>query len=164
VNALACPCGGQGQARPTGRPELAPTLAACCGRYHLGLAAPEAPAQTAPTPEALMRSRYSAFVLDRRAHLLATWHPDVRPDRIEAPEPGLKWLGLSVSQSATHPLAQGAPPPAWAASLSGPPLQAWGEVRFVARSRLGGRAHRLAEHSGFVLQGGHWLYVCALPA
>jgi SEC-C motif-containing protein len=110
-----------------------------------------------------MRSRYSAFVLDLRPHLLATWHPDKRPAAIEPPEAGLKWLGLAVSQSAAHPLAAGEQPPGWAASLSGPPLQAWGEVRFVARHKMGGRAHRLAEHSGFVQQGGHWLYVCALP-
>ena len=28
-----------------------------------------------------MRSRYSAFVLDRLDYLLATWHPDTRPLR-----------------------------------------------------------------------------------
>jgi len=35
-------------------------------------------------------------------------------------------------------------------------------VGFVARYKLGGRAHRLVEQSGFVQQGGLWLYVCAL--
>jgi len=117
----------------------------------------------APTPEALMRSRYSAFVLDLRPYLLDTWHPDHRPEAIEPPEPGLKWLGLSVARSASHPLAEGVPVPTWAQGLSGGLLDAWGEVSFVARYKIGGRAHRLAEHSVFALQGGQWRYVCALP-
>jgi uncharacterized protein YchJ len=53
--------------------------------------------------------------------------------------------------------------PTWAQGLSGGLLDAWGEVSFVARYKIGGRAHRLAEHSVFALQGGQWRYVCALP-
>jgi SEC-C motif-containing protein len=34
-------------------------------------------------------------------------------------------------------------------------------VDFVARSKLGGRAHRLHEVSEFVREGGHWYYVDA---
>ncbi len=109
-----------------------------------------------------MRSRYSAFVRDLRPYLLETWHPDHRPPLIEAPEPGLKWLGLSMLRAAAHPLAPGEPVPAWARSLSGGPLSAWGEVAFVARCKIGGRAQRLTEHSLFALQGGHWRYVHAL--
>jgi len=90
-----------------------------------------------------MRSRYSAFALDLRDYLLATWHPDHRPALIEAPESGLRWLGLQVTS----------------AKLTGPDH---GEVSFVARSKLGGRAHRLAERSGFVREGGQWFYTCAL--
>lgn len=122
----ACPCG-------SGR-----SYGACCGRFHEG-----ALHLQAPDPEALMRSRYSAFVLDLRDYLLATWHPDHRPAVIEPPEPGLRWLGLQVT----------------GATLTGPDQ---GEVTFVARSKLGGRAHRLVERSGFVREGGKWLYTCAL--
>ncbi len=139
----ACPC-GSGLALP-----------ACCGRWHAG-----APADT---PEALMRSRYAAFVLDVRPYLLATWHPDHRPAEIEPPEPGLQWLGLRVERSAVHPLGAGQLPPAWVQGLSGGPLSAWGEVVFVARYKIGGRAHRLVEHSVFACQGGQWRYVAALP-
>ncbi|MCK6426907.1 MAG: SEC-C domain-containing protein [Burkholderiaceae bacterium] len=121
-DALPCPCG-------SGR-----SLAACCGRWHAGpmhLQAPDA--------EALMRSRYSAFVLDRRDYLLATWHPDTRPAALEPPQPGLKWLGLQVrerqQQDADH-----------------------ATVEFVARSKLGGRAQRLHELSRFVRVDGRWLY------
>jgi SEC-C motif domain protein len=92
-----------------------------------------------------VRSRYSAFVLDLRDYLLATWHPDHRPASIDPPEPGLRWLGLEVKRAA----------------LLGPDQ---GEVSFVARSKLGGRAHRLVERSGFVREGGRWFYTCALGA
>ena len=44
----------------------------CCGRYHLGNLLP-------PTAEALMRSRYSAYVLDKADYIYRTWHPETRP-------------------------------------------------------------------------------------
>jgi SEC-C motif-containing protein len=90
-----------------------------------------------------MRSRYSAFVKDVRAYLLDTWHPGTRPASIEPPEPGLRWLGLTVLRVAQ-------------------PSADEGEVAFVARSKLGGRAHRLEEVSRFVREAGRWLYVGAL--
>lgn len=123
--AEACPCG------------LPAAYADCCGRYHAGPLA-----LLAPDPEALMRSRYSAFVKDLRPYLLATWHPSTRPADIEPPEPGLRWLGLEVKR----------------AELLG---EDRGLVAFVARSKLGGRAHRLQETSLFVREGGHWFYLSA---
>lgn len=87
-----------------------------------------------------MRSRYSAYVLDLRDYLLATWHPNTRPAALPAPERGLRWLGLQV-QSHT---------------VTGPGSA---EVAFVARSKLGGRAHRLQETSRFVCEGGRWYYL-----
>jgi SEC-C motif-containing protein len=87
-----------------------------------------------------MRSRYSAYVLGRTDYLLATWHPRTRPADLPPPEPGLRWLGLQVR---SHQL-QGAD----AAT-----------VEFVARSKLGGRAHRLQEKSRFVREAGRWFYV-----
>lgn len=121
-----CPCG------------LGRAYAECCGRYHGG-----ALHLQAPDPQALMRSRYSAFVLDLRDYLLDTWHPDHRPATIEPPEAGLRWLGLEVKGAVQRGPDQG-------------------EVSFVARSKLGGRAHRLAERSAFVREGGRWFYTCAL--
>lgn len=123
-----CPCGRtDARARPM-------TYAACCGRYldHWD-------EQPAPDAESLMRSRYSAFVLDRLDYLLASWHPDTRPASIEPNEPGLRWLGLEVKrhqrQDADH-----------------------ATVEFVARSKLGGRAHRLHEVSRFERIDGRWYY------
>ncbi|MBI5257944.1 MAG: hypothetical protein HY855_15675 [Burkholderiales bacterium] len=117
-----CPCG-------SGRP-----CAGCCGRWMAG-----ALQLQAPDAEALMRSRYSAYVLQQADYLLATWHPTTRPAQL-AFEPGLRWLGLEVRRH-----------------------QATGAdtaiVEFVARSKLGGRAHRLHETSRFVREQGRWLYV-----
>ncbi|KQV61193.1 hypothetical protein ASC95_02070 [Pelomonas sp. Root1217] len=95
---------------------------------------------TAATPEALMRSRYSAFALDLRDYLLASWHASTRPAELEAPEPELKWLGLDVKRTAMQDADHGS-------------------VEFVARSKLGGRAHRLHEVSRFVRENGEWFYV-----
>ncbi|QEK91810.1 hypothetical protein E2544_08295 [Achromobacter insolitus] len=121
--ANACPCGGP-------KPYLE-----CCGRWHEG---PQA--MQAPTAEALMRSRYSAFVLDKLPYLLATWHSSTRPAALELNPPDLKWLGLAVKkalvQDADH-----------------------ATVEFVARSRQAGRAHRLHELSRFVREDGRWYYV-----
>jgi hypothetical protein len=44
---------------------------ACCGRYHQGAPAPNA--------EALMRSRYTAYVMGHEDYLLANWHPPPAP-------------------------------------------------------------------------------------
>jgi len=87
-----------------------------------------------------MRSRYSAFVRGLHDYLLATWHPSTRPASIEADPPGLRWLGLDVKT----------------AGMQDPDH---GTVEFVARSKLGGRAHRLHETSRFVREQGRWLYV-----
>jgi SEC-C motif-containing protein len=109
-------------------------FAACCGRW-LGAEASAA----IPDAESLMRSRYTAFVRGDAGHLLDTWHPSTRPATLE-PDPAVRWLGLEVRshrlQDATH-----------------------AEVEFVARSRSGGRAHRLHERSRFVREDGHWYYV-----
>jgi SEC-C motif-containing protein len=87
-----------------------------------------------------MRSRYSAYVHFLPAYLLATWHPDTRPDSLETPLPGLRWLGLEVRGHRTT-----------AANAA--------EVEFVARSKWGGRAQRLHELSRFVRENGQWFYV-----
>ena len=106
---------------------------ACCGEYIEGnLVAPDA--------QSLMRSRYSAFVLEMADYLLSTWHSSQRPASLEF-EAGVKWLGLQVQNhtvvDATH-----------------------SEVTFVARQRDStGRAIRLHERSHFVSEKGYWYYV-----
>lgn len=116
----------------------------CCARWH-GEAPPVGGTQSArpaalpaPSAEALMRSRYSAFVLGRADYLLATWHPDTRPAELQL-DPGVRWLGLEVR--AAHEEGDHA------------------TVEFVARSKLSGRASRLHEVSRFVRSGGRWFYL-----
>ena len=123
-----CPC-GRTDAR--GRPM---TYAACCGRYldHWD-------EQPAPDAESLMRSRYSAFVLQRADYLLATWHAPQRPPSVDF-DAGARWLGLEVRS----------------ARATGDDTA---EVEFVARHRIAGRAVRLHERSRFVREGGRWFYV-----
>jgi SEC-C motif domain protein len=120
----ACPCR---------LPDTRPRYADCCGRFHTGEA-------MAPDAEALMRSRYSAYVLSLTDYLLATWHPSTRPATLEPDPAGLKWLGLEVRR---HVVADAD----------------HASVEFVARSKLGGRAHRLHEFSRFVREDGRWYYV-----
>jgi SEC-C motif domain protein len=119
-----CPCGGT-------------SYASCCAPLHLG--APE------PTPEALMRSRYSAYVLKLADYLLQSWHPETRPGAIEF-DPACVWLGLSVKRSQQNA------------------EQSYGEVEFVARYRIGGAsAVRMYEHSEFLRVAERWLYWRAQP-
>ncbi|MGE4261383.1 MULTISPECIES: YchJ family protein [unclassified Shewanella] len=85
----ACPCGSGA------------TYGNCCAPYHQQLRA-------APAPEALMRSRYSAFVLCCFNYLEATHHPDYRHGltaAVLAEGPHPHWLSLQVlesSQQANH--------------------------------------------------------------
>ena len=114
-----CPCGGA-------------DYAACCGRYHDGGIAPDA--------EALMRSRYSAYVLKLEAYLLATWHPDTRPDDLALAEDHTKWLGLSILKHHSESDEQST-------------------VEFVARFKISGRAAKMHEISRFLRIDGRWHYL-----
>ena len=67
-----CPCGGG-------------IFAACCGPFISG-------SRPAPTAEALMRSRYSAYVTGAADYLLATWHPASRPEGFELQDE-IHWQG-----------------------------------------------------------------------
>jgi len=119
-----CPCGS------------AVPYAGCCGRYVDG-------GVPAPTALLLMRSRYTAYTLGRDDYLLATWHPDTRPTRLDlaSDAPG-KWLGLDVRRHTVDPLDADR-----------------ATVEFVARYKAGGRAQRLHETSRFVRENGWWFYV-----
>jgi SEC-C motif domain protein len=109
--------------------------AACCGRWHAG------PQQLqAPDAESLMRSRYSAYVRGLGSYLQDTWHPRTRPAEAPVFQAGVQWLGLEIkSRRSTG--------------------EHNAEVEFVARSKVGGCAHRLHENSRFVCEGGRWYYV-----
>jgi SEC-C motif-containing protein len=106
--------------------------ARCCGRFIDNGEPPR-------TAEELMRSRYTAYTLRNEPYLKATWHSSTRPGEAVAQDEGVKWLGLEVRRQA----------------------QAGDDaiVEFVARYKVGGRAHRLHEVSRFVREGGRWFYL-----
>lgn len=117
-----CPCGST---KP---------FTTCCALYVEGNT-------SAPTAEALMRSRYTAYTLLREDYLLATWHTSTRPSSLDlAADAATKWIGLEVKrheqQDVNHAI-----------------------VEFVARYKVNGRAHRLHEVSRFVREDGRWFYV-----
>lgn len=89
-----------------------------------------------------MRSRYSAYVLGLEAYLLATWHPDTRPERLDLQADRTVWLGLEILRT-----------------VHGGPGDEHGEVGFIATYRLGREIHRLREDSRFVRLGGNWIYL-----
>jgi SEC-C motif-containing protein len=117
-----CPCG-------SGNP-----YHRCCQPYIELISA-------APTAEALMRSRYAAFVLLNEDYLRYSWHPDFCPKNIHLDE-DTRWLGLKI-----------------VSTVAGNTDDATGEVEFVARSKLNGKASRLHENSRFSRYEDHWVYL-----
>jgi len=113
-----CPCGSSR------------TYAHCCGACHRG--------QPAHSPEALMRSRYSGFVLGLGDYLLATWHPDTRPATLDlAGSPD--WVSLRILEAGEDGDS--------------------GRVHFQAIFRAGKGWGCLEEDSEFVKQNGRWYYL-----
>ncbi len=120
-----CPCGRK------------LTYAACCEPLHRGTVAADA--------EALMRSRYSAYVFGLEEYLLETWHPATRPQQLDLHSDTShgKWLGLDVKRHVR----------------TGPDHAI---VEFVARYRsCNGRAQRMHEISCFVRENERWYYLAA---
>ena len=121
-----CPCGSE---KP---------YEACCEIYHKH--------HNAPTCEALMRSRYSAFVFSLVDYLFETTHPSHRSktlkEEIAFTCKGLAWTGLSVLET-------------WQGGLS----DKVGKVSFRATFMQEGREGIHVEHSRFKRFGKAWMYV-----
>lgn len=114
----ACPCNPQR------------LYAECCKPFHQGNAA--------PTPELLMRSRYSAFAFLLADYLVKTWHSSSRPQQLildKAPQ----WCSLSVK----------------AAAMQGDNN---GTVEFCAVYKSERGWGKLEERSHFVKENGQWYY------
>jgi SEC-C motif-containing protein len=117
-----CPCGSGKR------------LTDCCGRYL-------EKGEDAPTAEVLMRSRYSAYVLQREDYLLKSWYASTRPAQLGlADDVPTKWLGLEVKRHEQQNENRAI-------------------VEFVARYKANGRAYRLHEVSRFVYENGRWFYL-----
>lgn len=122
-----CPCGSE------------KTYAACCAPFIAG-------EQLPATPEALMRSRYTAYTQANIDYISATMAGKAAAgfDREDATRWArqVKWLGLTVLAA-----------PAVAIGT------AMGIVEFVARYQLSGKIHYLREKSEFQWLNGRWYYV-----
>lgn len=112
----------------TGRP-----FDTCCGPILDG-------SRPAATAVALMRSRYTAFVLRDEAHLRASWYPGTRPERIEFG--GARWTGLVIKDR-----------------VDGRAWDQVGTVGFVAHYEEDGEARTLEEVSCFVQVDQRWYYL-----
>jgi SEC-C motif-containing protein len=105
----------------------------CCALLHGGL-----PAQSAET---LMRSRYSAYVMEKYDYIKSSWHPSTymhTESGIDAAP--VKWLGLHVKRYEQLDASNAV-------------------VEFVARYKQDGRAFRLHEVSRFIFENGRWFYL-----
>ncbi len=111
----ACPCGSK---KP---------FTQCCERIINGT-------QFAATPEALMRSRYTAYTLHNAQYLNESWHPSTRPESIDM-DTSIQWLRLKIISTDTD------------------------HVEFIATYRVNGKAFRLHENSHFKFEDERWLYV-----
>ena len=118
-----CPCG-------SGRP-----YRDCCGVFHRGDA-------HAPTAEALMRSRYSAFALGLVDYLRETWASATRPARLDPGTGAMDWIGLEIRTT----------------SKGGRDDEA-GTVEFIARAISGDHLSTLHETSRFIREAGCWRYL-----
>jgi SEC-C motif domain protein len=121
---VACPC-LSGESYQT-----------CCGVYHRGEAA-------APTAVRLMRSRYSAFAVGDAGYLLATWHPQTRPQALEL-DSAQHWYRLDILRSERGGI-----------------LDTEGTVEFRAWYRFEGSTGDQREVSRFRREGGRWFYLDA---
>lgn len=113
----SCPCGSGHKYKD------------CCQPMHQG--------NSAQSAESLMRSRYSAFAMQLKDYLLASWHPDTRPQQLEL-DKATVWKRLEIMSS--HNDEQN------------------GEVHFKATYLEGGEWQLLEETSHFRFLNNHWLY------
>lgn len=110
------------------------TFGACCGPILAG-------ERAAPSAEALMRSRYTAFVVGDADYLLRSWHARTRPPRLEL-DPEQRWLFLDVQRTER-----------------GGPFDDDGIVEFTAHYRDGTGRGALHEVSRFRKEEGAWRYL-----
>jgi SEC-C motif domain protein len=122
-----CPCGSK------------QSFTACCDPYISGKTA-------APTPEALMRSRYSAFTQANIDYIMSTMKGDVLkdfdPETARKWAASVKWLELEIINAP--------------AVNKGDTI---GYVEFVAKYLLKDRLQNIHERSEFLLDNDRWYYV-----
>lgn len=118
-----CPCGSE------------KSFADCCGLYISGK-------EKAPSPESLMRSRYSAYVMGDVDYIANTQTGKAAvgydPNYAKEWAKQAKWLGLTIINSSTS--------------------EDKGSVEFLALYDLAGKKSNMHEVSEFRKLEGQWLY------
>lgn len=119
-----CPCGSGKE------------LDACCGPYVAG-------DKAAPTAEALMRSRFTAYALGNAKYLRSTLckTEQAEGELSEAEIKAATWQSLEIR-----------------ATEAGLEDDDTGMVEFVARFKSGGEQHAHHERSTFIREDGRWVY------
>ncbi|UOA09983.1 YchJ family protein [Methylobacter sp. S3L5C] len=107
----------------------------CCGPFHSG--------ETIPvTAEALMRSRYSAYVLRNGVYLQETWEVTRRPKAIDFSRENIAWLRLEITDIKKGGIKDNK-----------------GVVTFKAFYIQDNQEHVMTEISRFTRTNGRWFYL-----
>lgn len=108
----------------------------CCHPFHAG-------AKAAPTAEALMRSRFSAYALQLSNYIFKTWQTNTRPSKqsLKQLEP-IAWKSLDIIST-----------------QQGSPFDQSGMVEFKAYYDDNGLEQCLHETSRFSRENNQWVYI-----
>lgn len=102
--------------------------------------------EKARTAEALMRSRYSAYVKEEFSHVYDSYHPETRKHfslaAIEEQSHEITWAGLTIDEVE-----------------KGRADDTEGFVTFKAQYKMNGQSQNLHEKSYFTKENGQWFYV-----
>lgn len=124
---VKCPCGSNKRFK------------SCCDRYISGT-------KHAPIAEALMRSRYSAYVLGNVDYIKATWAEQTKPNidfvELEKSLQNIEYLNLKIISK-----------------IGGTRKSDHGQVEFMATFNSINGEETLHELSNFVKIVGQWFYV-----
>jgi SEC-C motif-containing protein len=108
----------------------------CCGPYLAG-------EKQAPTAEALMRSRFSAYAREDYGYVLRTCHRSTRPSEKDFEgNASVNWTALEILYTE-----------------AGGENNAEGMVEFIARYESSGQSFGLHEKSRFLKEDGQWFYL-----
>ena len=118
----SCPCGSDND------------YAHCCSHY---IDTDELPKH----PEQLMRSRYTAYVLNNTEYLKKTWHELTRPNQLQL-DSDANWLSLTIIDHQNNPQDDN---------------EGW--VEFVARYKNNAGVQSLHERSRFLRENNQWFYI-----
>ena len=121
-NLTVCPCGSQSH------------YTDCCKPFHAG--------KKVPSPQALMRSRFTAFVMKLEDYLWASWHPSTRPAELNL-DSSPEWVSLRILDSKVKNTS--------------------GQVYFQAIYRLSSGWGYLEEVSEFIQEKNRWYYLKGNP-